>query len=138
MNNITNQFLITIFLCSALSAGCAAVSEMKMRDDFSQTVKAYQKMIYWSQFEAANRYREPQEAASKPPKFDALSKIKITAYTIKQVITSADNAEVCQIVEIEYYKVDDVVIKSIRDRQLWVYDSTAERWYLQSGLPAFE
>jgi hypothetical protein len=43
-----------------------------------------------------------------------------------------------QTVEIGYYRVDEVTLKTIRDQQVWVYNPIAKRWYLQSGLPLFK
>jgi molybdenum cofactor biosynthesis enzyme len=62
----------------------------------------------------------------------------VTSYSVKKVSVSEDQSEVRQTVEIGYYRVDEVTLKTIRDQQVWVYNPIAKRWYLKSGLPLFK
>jgi hypothetical protein len=59
-------------------------------------------------------------------------------YDVKQVDLAEDKRHVSQVVEIKYYQLDNVVIKTIRDEQLWEYDPKEKSWYLSSGLPPFK
>jgi hypothetical protein len=34
--------------------------------------------------------------------------------------------------------MDNMIIKIIRDEQVWEYDAKDDRWYLTSGLPQFK
>jgi hypothetical protein len=54
------------------------------------------------------------------------------------VSVSEDQTEVRQIVEIGYYRVDEVTLKTMREQQVWAYNPLVKRWYLQSGLPPFK
>ena len=128
----------SLFVCLALTAGCAAYSDMKKQDDFTETSKSYEKMIFWSNFDTADSFRDPQERETHPADIDELKNIKVTSYSVKKVTVSEDQAEVRQIVEIGYYRVDKVTLKTIRDQQMWVYNPMVKRWYLQSGLPPFK
>jgi hypothetical protein len=120
-----------------LSAGCASLAGMQRMDDFTETAKAYEKSLYWSKFESAAAFLDP-EIAVTPPDFEALNRIKVTAYDRKRLITSKDHSEVRQSVEISYFRQNDPVIKTIRDEQLWVYNEDSGQWYIQSGLPKFK
>jgi hypothetical protein len=40
-----------------------------------------------------------------------------------------------QTVAIRYYKIDELIERSVVDQQTWVYHPEAKNWYLQSGLP---
>ncbi|MGB5620397.1 MAG: hypothetical protein WBM78_26390, partial [Desulfobacterales bacterium] len=62
----------------------------------------------------------------------------VTSYSVKKVSVSEDQAEVRQIVEIGYYRVDEVTLKTMREQQVWAYNPVVKRWYLQSGLPPFK
>ena len=131
------EYALCLFVCLALTAGCAAYSDMKKQDDFSETSKSYEKMIFWSNYDTADSFRDPQEREIHPADIDGLKKIKVTSYSVKKVSVSEDQSEVRQTVEIGYYRVDEVTLKTMRDQQVWVYNPIAKRWYLQSGLPLF-
>lgn len=126
------------FVCLPLLAGCAAYTEMKKQDDFSETSRSYEKMIFWSNFDTADSFRDPQDKEAHPLDIEDLKKVKVTGYSVKRVTVSEDQSEVRQVVEIGYYRIDEVKVKTIRDQQVWVYNPTLARWYLHSGLPPFE
>ena len=132
------EYALSLFVCLALTVGCAAYSNMKKQDDFSETTKSYEKMIFWSNYDTADSFRDPQERETHPADIDELKNIKVTSYSVKKVTVSEDQAEVRQIVEIGYYRVDEVTLKTLRDQQVWAYNPTVKRWYLQSGLPLFK
>jgi sensor c-di-GMP phosphodiesterase-like protein len=132
------EYALILFVCLALTAGCAAYSDMKKQDDFSETTKSYEKMIFWSNYDTADSFRDPQEREIHPADIDGLKDIKVTSYSVKKVSVSEDQAEVRQTVEIGYYRVDEVTLKTLRDQQVWIYNPMAKRWYLQSGLPLFK
>ncbi|MFZ1199756.1 MAG: hypothetical protein WAO07_06270 [Desulfobacterales bacterium] len=126
------------FLCLALLAGCAAYTAMKKQDDFSETSRSYEKMIFWSDFDTADSFRDPQDREAHPLDIEDLKKVKVTAYSVKNVSVAADQSEVRQVVEIGYYRIDEVKVKTMRDQQVWTYNPSLKRWYLHSGLPPFE
>ena len=134
------SLLILFAISVSLSAmgGCASFSEMNRMDDFNETVKTYEKMVFWSEFDAALSFREPEQNGDKQPDMDYLKKVRVTSYKVKGFRASADKSQVQQNVVISYYRMDDVIVKTIEDQQLWVYSSDAKRWYLRSGLPAFK
>ena len=45
---------------------------------------------------------------------------------------------VMQLVDIQYYRMRNVTVRTITDLQKWEYDKERERWYLLSDLPRFE
>ncbi|MDZ7581581.1 MAG: hypothetical protein U5R30_13460 [Deltaproteobacteria bacterium] len=129
---------LQLFVCLAMLAGCAVYSEMKKQDDFGETSKAYEKMIFWSDFDTADSFRDPQERETHPADSDDFKNVKVTSYSVKKVAVSEDQSEVRQVVEIGYYRVDEVTLKTLRDQQVWAYNPTAKRWYLKSSLPPFK
>lgn len=133
----------TLVICSISATllvltGCASYSSMKRMDDFNETVKTYKKMVFWSEFDSALSFREPGQTDDKQPDMNSLKKVRITSYKVKRFIAATDKSQVQQIVEINYYRMDDVTVKTVEDKQLWVFNSDARRWYLRSELPAFE
>ncbi len=117
------SLLILFAISVSLSAmgGCASFSEMNRMDDFNETVKTYEKMVFWSEFDAALSFREPEQNGDKQPDMDYLKKVRVTSYKVKGFRASADKSQVQQNVVISYYRMDDVIVKTIEDQQLWVY-----------------
>ncbi len=133
----------TIVICSISASlfvltGCASLSDMKRMDDLNETVKTYEKMVFWSEFDAALSFRDPEKIDENQPDMDSLKKVRVTSYKVKRFIATTDKSQVRQIVEISYYRMDNVSVKTIQDQQLWVFNPDAQRWYLQSELPTFE
>ncbi|MDH3829849.1 MAG: hypothetical protein OET21_20660, partial [Desulfobacterales bacterium] len=67
-----------------------------------------------------------------------LSDVRITSYRVKQSIIAENEMIVMQIVDFQYYRMRDITVRTITDRQKWEYDKEKERWYLLSELPNFE
>ena len=135
---ITTSFIYSIAASLLILTGCASLSDMKRMDDLNETVKTYEKMVFWSEFDAALSFREPGKIDENQPDMGSLKKVRITSYKVKRFIATTDKSQVRQIVEISYYRMDNVSVKTIQDQQLWVFNPDAQRWYLQSELPTFD
>ena len=64
--------------------------------------------------------------------------IKVTDYSIKKTAVSEDQTKVVQIVELQYYRNDRMIVQTIREKELWEWDSEKKIWELSTGLPKFE
>ena len=118
--------------------GCASISDMNRMDAFDETVKTYEKMVFWSEFDAALAFREPRSDSGDHPDMNSLKKVRVTSYKVRRLKASADKSQVEQNVEIGYYRMDDVTVKTVIDQQVWVYNNDANRWFIRSELPAFD
>ena len=43
-----------------------------------------------------------------------------------------------QLVEIKYYLMSYQTLKTLRDKQVWMYDEETARWLLDSPMPEFK
>lgn len=132
------KFELSVFLLLLFVPGCASVSDQLAMSKFSEASRAYGEAILWSHFEVANLYRKPGGDVGQPPDLEKLKSIKVAMYDVKQINLAKDKRHVSQVVEIKYYQLDDMIIKTVRDKQLWEYDPKAKSWYLSSGLPQFK
>ena len=119
-------------------AGCVAVSDMNKMKSLDQTAIGYREAIRWSDFETAYRFTEDSQINNDLQAFKKLDRITVTSYEVKQTITAEDRSQVRQIVEIKYYNTDDMVERTLRDHQLWEYDTMAKSWVLKGNLPDFK
>lgn len=118
--------------------GCAKIEDMKKMDRFDVTTRAYTHSIRWSEFEDAVMFLKSTEDDSNSPDPEFLKIIRVTDYTIKKTAVSEDQTQVVQIVDISYYRNDRMIVKTIREKELWEWDVEKNDWELSSGLPKFK
>ena len=121
-----------------LLVGCAKIDDMKKMDRFEVTTRAYTHSIRWSEFEDAVLFLKSTEDDSNSPDSDLLKMIRVTDYTIKKTAVSENQSKVVQIVDISYYRNDRMIVKTIREKELWEWDVEKKDWELTSGLPKFK
>ncbi len=121
-----------------LLVGCAKIEDMKKMDRFDVTTRAYTHSIRWSEFEDAVLFLKSTEDDSNSPDSDLLKMIRVTDYTIKKTAVSENQSKVVQIVDISYYRNDRMIVKTIREKELWEWDVEKKDWQLSTGLPKFK
>lgn len=133
-----NKLMPTIFLVIILVAGCLNLSNVNQMNMFDHMTASFKDSIRWSDFETANHLRKDALTESNPPDFKKLKNIMVTSYEVKQIIPMNNKSKVRQIVEINYYKKDNMIEKTLLHDQLWEYDAADKSWYLRSMLPDFK
>ncbi|MBC8432483.1 MAG: hypothetical protein H8D96_11250 [Desulfobacterales bacterium] len=133
-----NKIKLTIFLLIMLVAGCPNLSNVKQMNMFDWITASFKDSVRWSDFEAANQLRKDAQTESNPPDFKKLKNVRVTSYDVKQIIPMDNKLKIRQIVEINYYKTDNMVEKTLIHDQLWEYDAADESWSLKSRLPDFK
>ena len=124
-----------IVLLSLLVVGCASITDMQRIDKFEQTSDAYELAIRWSDFEMASSFLKDQQDPQISTQIENLKRFKVTSYTVKRYIPSADNSQVLVIADVQFFKINGLIVKNISHRQLWEFDKDKESWVLTSGLP---
>ncbi len=129
---------LIIILLTLLLVSCASISAMRRMEKFEQTSQAYEDAIRWSDFETAGFFLKAQETENISAQLENLQQFKVASYTVRQFLPSKDQSQVLLIAEIQYFKVNGLILKKLSHRQLWEYDIAEERWCLTSGLPDLE
>ena len=130
------NLIVSVLLLLVL--GCATISDHRLMNKFNDTSRDYRHAVIWSDYETARVFVKDRGVKRNLSDFQTFKRIKVTGYTVKQSVPSADKLQVRQAVEIIYFWQDKPVLKSINDNQIWEYDSTEKRWYLISGIPDFK
>jgi hypothetical protein len=128
---------IAIPLVILLAVGCATISEKNRLAKFDGIGKSYERAITDSDFETAGAFVDG-ETVHEEVDFDRYKNIKVVDYKVKQSTISEDKMEIHQTVEIEYYQLDRLVVRSLRHKQLWKYNADTGAWLLQTPLPEFK
>ncbi len=110
--------------------GCATE---KRRNAIHDTLRLYEKTLRWG------AYREAQtlKLEVRKPLPEGLNEIKVTSYEIVSQSVTEDADQLEQTVEIKFYHEQQGMIKTLMDRQTWVYDDKLDGWFLESELPDF-
>jgi hypothetical protein len=129
----------TVFVLVLLIVGCAKIEVQQQMSLFDETIRAYDRAIRWGEYEEAFAYKKLLDQDNKVPDFAEYRQIKVTAYKVKKTILDEESfSKVVRFVDIQYYRKSNVTVKTLIDRQKWEYNEEIDRWYLISGLPAFE
>jgi hypothetical protein len=117
--------------------GCTGLQEKCRLAQFEDISSSYEHAIRWGQYDVAKGFRKKQETDHEAWRIDKLDKIRVTSYELLSSNSSEDKLRVHQAVKIRYFNADQMIEKTLIDKQLWEYDDTEKAWYLQSGLPDF-
>ena len=132
-HRMIGQILVVVWLI----AGCASMIDKVKMNKFADTSKSYGEALLWGHFEAANLYRQPALAENDKPNFEKLKNIKVAQYDVKDMKVSDDGLRIDQDAEITYFHRNKMILKTLRDPQVWEFDARDNRWYLTTQLPEF-
>ncbi|MGD8521902.1 MAG: hypothetical protein PVF56_12215 [Desulfobacterales bacterium] len=133
-----NTRVSALIILALLVSGCGTMEQFRKMEQLSEMTQAYEQAIRWSEFDYATVFLEPSERDANPSDESFYKRIKVTDYKTKKTAFSDDETQAIQIVEISYYKIDNMIVKSFSDHQLWEWHTKDKRWYLKSGLPEFK
>ncbi len=126
---------IIIFSLAGLLQACQQTREDK---DLSATLKQYEKIIRWAQWDAATDFIAPEYQEKHPItrlEMDRLRLFRVTQYTLRSSMPIDEGNSLVQVVELHIFNKNQARERVIIDEQLWKYDEERERWFLHSGLP---
>jgi hypothetical protein len=125
-------------LCLTLTA-CA--SQSSLTEELDRSVKAYNRMLRWHEFEnAVMTYGDSEQREASLKRAEALKKqgISITDFRILSTRYVPDKKEGDVVAEFDYYILPSTRVKTVSHRQEWLYQKDLKNWKLKNSLPAFE
>jgi hypothetical protein len=126
----------TVFALIVLIVGCKTIFDSQKEDKLSEATSAYRHALIWSDYRTASAFLLAEEAQGID--FEKLKNIKVTGYEVKQVTVSDNKHNFAQLVEISYFKKDDMIFRTFNDEEVWEFDQTKDAWFLYSGFPEFD
>ena len=130
--NLFPIILTALFL--SLSA-CTGSKQSKSLDD---TLRQYEIVVRWSQWDGAVGFLAPEYLATDPISrldMERLRLFRVTQYTVRSATPFDGGQALRQVVEIRLFNRNRAVEQTLLDQQEWRYDAERKRWYLYSGLP---
>jgi len=129
--------VIVMLLLSCLPVGCAVLSEQYKEDEYDRTMYAYETALQLSDFNAICQLVDPA-AMSKKDCLERFGDNKVANYALTGMTVSEDRQNVQQEIEVEYYPLNNIVLKKIQFSQSWAYQKDDKRWILENGPPHFK
>ena len=131
-------FMNRTIVVAGLLIGFIGCSSLKINDPlraFDKANRAYRHAVSWSEYVVAATFLKDDDKEKVEEQIEYLNKFKVTAYEIRTLTVVEEDVRVRQVVKISYFKLDDLVVKSLADDQLWEYDPELHTWRLLTGLP---
>lgn len=131
MKNFLPPLIILILL-----AGC---SSYLIRGQFDKTLEAYNEALRWFEWSKASFYTEDSIREEFEARAAAAKDVKIVDYRIVNNTYDAEKREATVEVEIDYYRIFSLDLRTLRDTQKWAYldKNGTKGWRLMSLLPEF-
>ena len=120
---------------ATLLVGCPKTKEDK---DLSETLKQYETIVRWAQWDAAIDFVSMEYQEEHPITrldLDRLRLFRVTQYVVRSSAPIDEGKGLIQVVEIRMFNKNQARERSIIDEQYWKYNEETERWKLHSGLP---
>ena len=89
-------------------------------------------------YDEAAKYLRARDGTPIEANLAMASRFRVSAYKPLSSIVADSNEEGRVVAMIDYYEIDSGVIRTLRDEQLWWYDTEVKRWFLGSPLPNFD
>ncbi len=128
------KFVILALLTGTLLAGCAAMAGKSRLESYSQIVDAYEKALRRSDYNAAARFLDPSAPAARVD-LHKMKDIKIVEYKVTRVNMSENKTEIAQDVELQYFRLNSNILRTVHDPQIWRFQQEGKVWLLQTGFP---
>lgn len=122
--------------------GCSGLQLQTDREKmnlYDKTSKAYDLAVRWGEWEDALSFLKRSDQDDALSDLEDYRQVRVTAVKVKNTIIDKQSLSIAQrVVDIQYYRMSNVTVKNLQDRQVWEYNEEEDRWYLISGLPVFE
>ncbi len=126
-------FPLVVFLLG----GCASLAAKSRVNMFTNISKAYEWALESGNYHGAAEHLDP--SIDRPPiDFKRFANIKVSQYTVTRFKMSDDRRTIRQDVELQYFFLNQSLVKTVVDHQVWRYNEDEGEWLLQSGLPVFQ
>lgn len=130
--------IIVITLMIGTTAGCSSMPVMDRMEAFEEASRAYGEAISWSEYDIAAAFLKTDNEDKVAAEIEHLKNFKVTAYEPRLMTVLEKEDHIRQVVRISYFKNDHLIVKSVRDDQLWEYNPPMRTWFLLSGFPKLE
>ena len=132
-----HRIQITIPLLVLALISCATIAGKDRMEKFGRISEAYEFSLLDSDYRTAARFLH-DSVKQAPLDEKHYKNIKIVEYKIAHMAVSADQLEITQDLELQYFLLNNNRLRSSRHHQVWRYNEAEQVWLLHTGLPEFQ
>jgi len=130
-----------IFLfCLLLMVALGSCSEFTAEERFNETTRTYGDIVRWDRFETASIFAAPSIRDEFEKRVKEAGNIEVMDYRVINVEYDGAKKRATVDVEISYHKLSSIEVKTLVDRQIWLYreEKGSKQWQLMTLLPEFK
>ena len=129
---------LLVWLVLATASGCATLAQKKQEATLDHSASTYATAVRWNNFQAAAAFLRFRDGSTPSLDLERLKSVRVLSSSYELVPASDDGTQARMIASFNYQTTDSASVRNITQQALWWFEPQAERWYLDSGLPAFE
>ena len=130
--------LLFVFSVVIIAAACSL--NMAMQQDFAKSSEDYNRSLRWGEFEKASLYVPESGFDAFMKKVSRSKDVKVVDLRTLRINFDKKKGEAKVRVEIDYYRLPSMKVKTLIDTQKWMYvEEKGEKiWRLETLLPDFK
>jgi hypothetical protein len=131
------RILIFLLLLMMVLGSC---STYNVEGKLDETSSAYGQIVRWKKFETASTFAAPTIRAEFENRERAATNVEVLDYRVINVEYDKAKKKATVSVEISYRRPSSNEVKTIVDKQIWLYEEEkgSTRWQLTTLLPEFK
>ena len=136
---LRKDFMKTLFFPLLLTAVLVSCSTQSIKADFERDFRSYNEMVRWRQLEDASLFPADSISAGYKERMKAAKNVAVVDYRVTNIKYDEKNKEAEVKIEVDYYKLSTLSLKTVIDNQKWAYQEKEGKgfWRLMSLLPEF-
>lgn len=135
----TKILLTGLFLSFLLPIGCSSISTLINPPEKQQSA-ALDDFIYalrWQQYKAAAGFMEREHRKAFLGQFSDQKDLTITDVRLVETLLSPDAQQAEAVIDIDYYLLPSVSLKTFRFEQTWAYSEAENSYRIITPFPPF-
>jgi len=128
-----------LFCSLLITAVLVSCNTQSIKADFDKNFKSYNEMLRWHQLEDASLFPSESISAGYRERVKAAKDVAVVDYRVIDIKYDEKKKEAEAKIEIDYYKLSTLSVKTVIDNQKWRYQGKEGKglWRLMSLLPEF-
>lgn len=129
----------TQFFSLLITAVLVSCSTQNIKADFERNFRSYNEMVRWHQLDDAGLFPADSILAGYRERMKAAKNVAVVDYRVINIKYDEEKREAEVKVEIDYYRLSTLSVKTVIDNQKWAYQENKGKglWRLMSLLPDF-
>lgn len=129
--------MILAAVATATASGCAGIENKSRVVKLDQTVRLYADSIRWGNFETAASLVRRRDGTTSVMTAAIPAGLRVTGYASNVLSVNEQGDEAKVVTSFSYYFTSTSSVRDISHTDLWWFDPTIERWFMDGRLPDF-